>query len=119
MYSLNFLNEDTLQIVELFVLNNPTDKVIVPISNEEPILIYKLPAGAENLQFEQGVLGERYIEMSGGFGDLQPIDANSTTQFIYAYELPYQKQLDLVLDIPLPVNAAIFMLPIRFIKTQE
>ena len=115
----DFLNEDTLQIVELFVLNNPTDKVIVPISNEEPILIYKLPAGAENLQFEQGVLGERYIEMSGGFGDLQPIDANSTTQFIYAYELPYQKQLDLVLDIPLPVNAAIFMLPSDSIKLKS
>jgi mono/diheme cytochrome c family protein len=115
----DFLDDNTLQIVELFVINNPTDKVIVPVSSEEPSFMYKLPKDAVNLQFEQGVLGERYVEMSGGFGDLQPIDANSTTQFIYAYELPYQKQLDLVLDIPLPVNAAIFMLPSDSIKLKS
>lgn len=115
----DFLNEDTLQIVELFVINNPTDKVIVPISSDEPSFLYELPEGAVNLQFEQGVLGERYVELSGGFGDLQPIEANSTSQFIFAYELTYEKQLDIDLDVPLPVNAAIFMLPSDSIKLKS
>lgn len=112
----DFLNEETLQIVELFVINNPTDKVIVPVSNDEPSLTYRLPEGAVNLQFEQGNIGERYVQLSDGFGDLQPIEANGTSQFIFAYEIPYKNKLDLAIDIPYLVNSAIFMLPSNSIK---
>ena len=62
----DFLNEETLQIVELLVIDNPTDKVIVPISNDQPSLTYRLPQGAVNLQFEQGNLGDRYVQLSDG-----------------------------------------------------
>lgn len=112
----DFLNEETLQIVELFVINNPTDKVIVPISNDQPSLTYRLPQGAVNLQFEQGTMGDRYVQLSDGFGDLQPIEANGTSQFIFAYEIPYKNKLDLSIDIPFPVNSAIFMLPSNSVK---
>ena len=112
----DFLNEETLQIVELFVINNPTDKVIVPVSSDQPSLTYRLPQGAVNLQFEQGSLGDRYVQLSDGFGDLQPIEANGTSQFIFAYEIPYKNKLDIPIDIPLPVNSAIFMLPSNSVK---
>ena len=112
----DFLNEETLQIVELLVIDNPTDKVIVPISNDQPSLTYRLPQGAVNLQFEQGSLGDRYVQLSDGFGDLQPIEANGTSQFIFAYEIPYKNKLDIPIDIPLPVNSAIFMLPSNSVK---
>jgi hypothetical protein len=39
------------------------------------------------------------------------INANSSTQILFAYELPYDKSLDLSIQLPLPVNASIFMLP--------
>ena len=115
----DFLNEETLQIVELFVINNPTDKVIVPVSSEQPSLTYRLPQGAVNLQFEQGSLGDRYVQLSDGFGDLQPIEANGTSQFIFAYEIPYKSKLDIAIDIPFPVNSAIFMLPSNSVKLES
>ena len=82
----------------------------------KPIIEYKIPKGAQNLQFEQGEIGTRYIETDNGYGDLQPIQANSTTQFLFAYELPYQKKLDLTIDLPIPVEAAVFMLPSNSVK---
>ena len=112
----DFVDENTIQVVELFVINNPTNETIVPVSGNQSIIEYKIPKGAQNLQFEQGEIGKRYIETDNGFGDLQPIEANSTTQFLFAYELPYQKKLDLTIDLPIPVKAAVFMLPSNSVK---
>jgi len=112
----DFVDENTIQVVELFVINNPTSETIIPRNDKESVIEYKIPDGAFNLQFEQGEFGTRYIETEKGFGDLQPIEANSTTQFLFAYELPYQKKLELTIDLPIPVEAAVFMLPSNSVK---
>jgi mono/diheme cytochrome c family protein len=115
----DFSVDGFVQIVQLFVVNNPTDKIIVPTSSDQPVMNYSLPTGFLNLQFEDGVLGERYIQTSTGFGDLSPIEANTTVQVIFAYELPYQRNLDLTLTLPMAVEASIFMLPANSVKLKS
>ncbi len=115
----DFVDENTIQIVELFVINNPTNQVVVSEDNMIPIIQYKLPEEAQNLQFEQGAIGTRFIETEDGFGDLQQFDANSSTQFLFAYELPYQREKEILIDLPLPVEAAVFMLPTNSVQLES
>jgi mono/diheme cytochrome c family protein len=107
----DFISEGTIQIVEMYVIQNPTDAVIIPEDSTTPVIEFKLPAGAQNLQFEQGVLGQDYIQLEDGFGVLQSFGANASVQILFAYDLPYLKSLDLDIVLPIPVNASIFMLP--------
>lgn len=115
----DFVDENTIQIVELFVINNPSNQVIVSEDDMNPIIQYKLPEEAQNLQFEQGAIGSRFIETEDGFGDLQQFDANSSTQFLFAYELPYQREKEILIDLPLPVEAAVFMLPTNSVQLES
>ncbi len=106
-----FVDANTLQVVELLIVQNPSNLVVVPQDMNTPVLSYQLPAGATNLQFQEGAIGERYILTETGFGDLQPIEPNVPKQFLYAYNLPYENKMSLEIDLPMDVEAAIVMLP--------
>jgi hypothetical protein len=47
---------------------------------------------------------------------MQSFGANSSVQILYAFELPYEKSLELEIQLPLLVNASIFMLPANTVK---
>lgn len=112
----DFIAENTIQVVEMYVIQNPTDTVIVPLDNQTPVVRFKLPEGAQNLQFEGGLLGREFIQLEDGFGSMQSFGANSSVQILFAYELPYEKSLDFEIQLPLLVNASIFMLPSDTVK---
>lgn len=111
-----FLTEDSIQVVEMFVIQNPTDTIIIPKDSNTPLLDFQIPSEAQNLQFEQGQMGQEYLKTDGGFGVMTSFSANSSVQLLYAYELPYSKSLSLDLHLPLPVNASIFMIPSSPVK---
>jgi hypothetical protein len=76
------------------------------------VLTFHLPEGATNLQFEDGVLGERYVEVAGGFGDMAAIRPGmSQHQIVFSYDLPYKRRAELVQPTDLPVNAVVVLLP--------
>lgn len=101
-----------VQVVELFILSNPTNQVIVPASASQPVLGFKLPDGFTNLQFDAGSLGDRFISTPDGFGDLAPIPPNPEQhQILFSYDLPYERRLGVELALPLDVNAVVVMLP--------
>ena len=110
---LDFSTSTGMQVTELYVISNPTDKVIV--SNDgKPILSFALPPNATNLQFETGTAGQRYILTNNGFGDTQPVlPGNGQNQEWFTFDMPYGKRLDLSLPITLPVSAASVILPIN------
>jgi hypothetical protein len=112
----DFTDENTLQIVEMYVIQNPSDGVIIPKDDTNPVIRFELPSGAKNLQFEGGIIGREFIELEDGFGSMQPIGVNASTQILFAFELPYEKSLDLDFELPLMVNASIFMLPSDVVK---
>ncbi len=112
----DFIAENTIQVVEMYVIQNPTDTVIVPLDDQTPVVRFNLPEGAQNLQFEGGLLGREFIQLEDGFGSIQSVGANSSIQVLFAFELPYEKSLDLEIKLPLLVNASIFMLPSDTVK---
>jgi hypothetical protein len=109
---LDFSKPGLLQVVELFIISNPTNQVIIPIKDGQPLLKFVLPTGATNLQFQGGGLGDRFVQTADGFGDIQEIaPGNGQQQVLFAYDLPYHGSTSLNLIAPLPVAAVVVMLP--------
>lgn len=106
-----FIDADTLQVVELLIIQNPSNQVVVPEDPNTPVIRYQLPEGATNLQFEEGAIGDRYILTDNGFGDLEPVEPNIPKQFLFAYNIPYENKMTLGIDLPMDVDASIVMLP--------
>lgn len=108
---LDVLNNERLQVVELLLYSNVSDRVLVASEAGGPVFTVALPAGAENLQFQDGTLGERYVATSGGFGDTEPVYPGMSHQLLFAYELPMARQVSLSIPVPMPVEAAVIMAP--------
>ncbi|HTX78597.1 MAG TPA: hypothetical protein VMC62_02965, partial [Longilinea sp.] len=108
---LSFDSGGNLQIAEMYIINNPTDKVIIPADANSAVLQFDLPEGASNLQFSNGSLGDRFITTDTGFGDREAIYPDQDNQVVFVYSLPYHGQASLSLTSPLPVEDVIAMLP--------
>jgi mono/diheme cytochrome c family protein len=106
-----FPSSDIIRVVQMYVLSNPTNSLITSPMSGTPIINYPLPAGAGNLQFQGGSLGERFVLTPDGFGDTQAIFPGSGTQVLFSYDLPYKTDLLIFIKIPLPVDVTNIMLP--------
>ena len=112
-----FLDEQTLRVVELYIISNPGMKTIVAESEGDAVITFSLPEQASNLQFEDGALGERYISTSDGFGDTMPIRPGmGDYQILFSYEMPYERNLDLVRPVMLSTGAVVILVPEDGIK---
>jgi mono/diheme cytochrome c family protein len=106
------VDPQTMEVIELYVISNPGTKTIVPVKEGDPVVTFKLPAGATNLQFQDGSLGGRYVQTPDGFGDTVAVRPGSGSyQVIFSFDLPYNNQLDLVQPITLPTNAVVILAP--------
>lgn len=92
-------------IAELVVLSLSGDKTYVGDGNH--VLAFPLPEGATDLNVSDGALGERFIQSSNGFIDLQPLPpGQNSRQILFRYSLPYTgASLDLVRSLPYPAKA--------------
>ncbi|MCX8025940.1 MAG: hypothetical protein N3A60_12130, partial [Thermanaerothrix sp.] len=108
---LDILDQERLQVVELLLYTNAGDRVLVATQPGDPVFTVALPAGAKNLQFQDGTLGERYIETPNGFGDTEPVYPGMNNQLLFAYELPLARQVSLAIPVPMPVEAVVVMAP--------
>jgi len=106
------LDENRVRVVELYIMSNPTNKTLVPSAEGQPTIRFKLPVGSQNLKFEDSVLGERYLETPDGFGDTLPIRPGSGNhQVLFAFEMPYERRLELVQPVSLPIEAVVILVP--------
>ena len=107
-----FVDEETLRIIQLYIISNPTNMTLVPGSSDPTTVDFTLPEGAMNLEIQEGVLGERFIETENGFGDTSAIRPGSGSyQVLYAYEMPYDNKYDLVQTLLTPANAVVILVP--------
>ena len=104
-------------VVEVFVVSNPSLYAIVP-DGDMAAVEFLLPEGAINIQFEDGVFGERYTEIEGGFGDKEPIlPGIGTHEVVVFFDMPYEKKflsgnsLEFTQKINYPTDSAIVMAP--------
>jgi hypothetical protein len=106
------MEDDKLRVIELYILSNPTNKTVVPSEEGQPTIRFTLPEGAENLEIQDGVMGERFVQTDDGFGDTIPIRPGAGRyELLFAYEMPYDRKLDLVQTMSLPVNAVVILAP--------
>jgi mono/diheme cytochrome c family protein len=107
-----YVEPDILRVVEMYIISNSGNQIVVAPEGEQPVLSYSVPGDAINLQFQDGVVGERYIEQSEGFGDFAAVRPGAGQhQVIYSYDLPYKNEYDFNQHVDLPVNAVIVLLP--------
>ena len=103
---------ETIQVVEVFVITNPSVYAVVAENEGEATIEFDLPEGATNVQFEDSGFGERYTETETGFGDTSPIAPGmGQHQVIVFFEMPYGKKMDFNQSVNQPIDSAIVMAP--------
>lgn len=107
-----FVDAQTVRVIELYIISNPTGKTLVAAKEGEPTIRFNLPEQATSLEFQDGALGGRYVELPGGFGDTVSIQPGSGSyEALFAYLMPYDRKLDLNLKMSLPVEAVVILVP--------
>ncbi len=116
----DFSVPDTLQVITLYVVSNTGNKTVVPAESGEAVLKFRLPSGAQDLQFQSGALGDRYVHTADGFGDTQPIPPGvDQHQVLYAYSLPYTGSINLDIPVSQAVKSAVILIPSSGVKLQS
>jgi mono/diheme cytochrome c family protein len=107
-----FADPNTMRVIELYIISNNSDKTVIAPVQGDPTITFKLPEGATNLEFQDGELGGRYVQTEGGFGDTVAIRPGSGSyQVLFAFEMPYNKKLDLAQPLDMPTNAVVVLVP--------
>jgi hypothetical protein len=108
----DFSNPGAVQVVEFYILSNTGTETIVSGEEGGPVLEFELPEGAENLQFQDGVLGERYLPTEKGFADTTQVRPGSGEyQVLFAFDLPYDRKLEIFQPVRLPVSDVVVLFP--------
>ncbi len=108
----DFTHPDVLQVVELYVISNNSGKALVPAEQGEGVTPFTVPEGASGLQFQDGVLGGRYLPTEDGFMDTVSVrPGQGEYQVLYAFTMPYDRKLTFRQTMPLDVDAVLFMVP--------
>ncbi len=104
---------DRLRVAELYLLQNTGTETVIAAEEGAGVVRYYLPAGATNLQFEQGQgeLGDRFIPTDDGFEDTFAVPPGQF-QVLFAYELPYpERQAEIRHKVSLPVDTFAVLVP--------
>ena len=115
---IDFPSSDLIQISEIFIVSNYGDATVVATESGQPVLIFPLPEGAINIEFDNGVLGQRFIKTTDGFGDTVSIPPGSGVyQILVYYNLSYPKaKLEFSQAMNYPVSAVVAMTPANQVK---
>lgn len=107
---LDYSKQDVIQVVEYYAIINPSDKTVIPATKGEAVMTVTLPKGYTNLQFQDGALGERFIQTADGFGDTFPVPpSNDPVQLVFAFDLPYSTNFDFVSPFSISVLSSEFL----------
>lgn len=98
------ITEGTLGVMELRVVNNTGDRTFigdkaVTQDGKKATLKLPVPAGAQNIQFRQGVVGSDVVQTDGGMVDTGPVPPG-TKELVVAYDLPHDSS-DFVFSRPM------------------
>ncbi len=107
-----FADAQTMRVIELWIMSNPTQQTLVANPDTGETIHFSLPEGATNLEFQDGALGGRYLETADGFADTISVRPGAGSyQVLFAFEMPYDRKLDLEQKITIPTNALVILVP--------
>ncbi len=115
-----FVDAKTVRVIELYIVSNPSDKSLVAPEPGEASVVFSLPDGATKLEFQDGALGGRYIKTADGFGDTVSIPPGfGSYELLFAFEMPYDRNLELAHPVTMPVDAIVILAPEGDIKIKS
>jgi hypothetical protein len=116
----DFVDTENVQVIEVFIVSNPSTLSVVAAEEGGPVAFFPLPEGATNLQFQDGTLGERYLEMPGGFADTLTVEPGmGQYQVVVAFEMPYDRGLDFTQSMAMHTDAVVVMFPDLGVKIKS
>jgi len=118
---IDFSQPDLAQITEIYIFSNIGNATVVAKEPGQATVMFPLPEEASAIGFNDGVLGQRYLETQDGFGDTVSISPGiGIYQVVVNYILPYQgNELDFIQYINYPVGAVVVMTPDSQVKANE
>ena len=118
---IDYSDSESVQVSEIIILSNLEDKTVVAGDSGQPVLIFPLPEGASEIQFENGAFGQRFIHTEDGFGDTVSIPPGSGVyQVLVHYRLPFNGfELDYSQPMNYPVSDVVVMTPAGQLKIND
>ena len=111
-YFFELLEPETLRIVELYVISNPSNLTVVPDEDSQTTIAFELPEAASSLEILDSNIGERFVMTENGFADTFPIQpGEGENQVVFAYDLPYDGRLEFSRPVNLLTNAVVILIP--------
>jgi hypothetical protein len=107
---------DTVRVIQLMLLANPSGQTVVGPDAETPALTIQLPEGATNLSLQES-MRLYYLQAENGFAIDSVRPSTEAYEITYAFDMPYEKEkLDLALPLPLDTMASVIVVPEEGVK---
>jgi mono/diheme cytochrome c family protein len=108
---LDFIDQRTLEIYQLYIFSNPSNQVLVAEEIGETVIDFKIPQYASNMYIEEN-MQLAYQMIDNGFGITSIYPDADPYQTAFSYQIAYDyKELDLNIPIAMDVNALIVLAP--------
>jgi len=104
----DFSTAGVLQMYEVYVITNSSDKAIVVAGGAKGLPFIELPAGAENIGFQLTDDSAPLFAASAGFAILP---SDQYYGFVAFFTLPYEKKLELTQPFVLSTPSVTFFVP--------
>jgi mono/diheme cytochrome c family protein len=114
------VEENVLRVIELLIVSNLGMKTVRPESETQPSLVFSLPEGAANLEFQDGELGGRFTQTADGFGDLSAVRPGMNVhQILVSFEIPVDKKAVITQPVRQSANAVVVLVPDAGLKVKS
>ncbi len=116
---IDFVDDQTLEIVQLYIFSNPTNLVLVPKEADGTVVNFDIPSNASNLYVEEN-LRLAYRKTNSGFGIISVYPDIDSYQAVFSYQVPYiNKSLNLSIPIGMETHALIVLAPANGFKVKS
>ncbi len=107
---IDFIDEQTLEVFQLYIFSNPTDQILAPETEDGVAVNFVIPADAANLSVEEN-MSLALRRTADGFGIINVYPDTNPYQVVFSYQVDYDGKLDLSVPIGMDANAVIVMTP--------
>jgi mono/diheme cytochrome c family protein len=108
---IEFVDETSLEIFQLYIFSNPSGHVLVPEDDGDVAVNFIIPPNSSDLYVEDN-MSLAFQKTDEGFGVANIYPNTDPYQAVFSYKVPYDgKKLDLSIPISLDAQALILMAP--------